>query len=58
MYWFQAAYDCEAVHGKQWVVLQMNIMGDHMYVRPTVASRWPTKHEAEGHARKEWEKLR
>jgi hypothetical protein len=58
MYWFQAAFDPEAVHGKQWVVLQMNYMPSGGYIRPMEVSRWPTKHEAEGRARKEWESIR
>lgn len=55
MMWFQAAFDEEAIYGKQWVVLRMCFNGK--YVMPVVVSRWPTQHEAEGHAKKNMAKL-
>lgn len=61
MIWFQAAFDPDARHGKQWVVLEMRLSNpSYTYEEPVKArvfSQWPTRHEAEGHARKAWERL-
>lgn len=54
MVWYQAAYDEEALPNKAWVVLLMTFNGK--YVTPVECGRYPTRHEAEGHARKNWEK--
>lgn len=58
MTWFQVAHDSEAEHDR-WVVLQMYRYGPlGRDVHSREHSRWPTRHEAEGHARKAWENLR
>lgn len=57
MTWFQAAHDADAFQGYQWVVLQIHYHSRYG-MTATEVSRWPTRHEAEGHARKAWERLR
>jgi hypothetical protein len=56
MIWFQAAFDREANYGQQWVVLQMRLNDDGNVWGFPVA-RYPTRHEAQGHSRKNWERL-
>lgn len=57
MTWFQYAFDENAPHGRQWVVLRMWWCSARKILSCTEISRWPTKHEAEGHARKELERM-